>query len=1115
MEQKPRKTKKQKELEIKRLKIAVACAVAVLFILGIIQIAQGFIDTHNYTDQITKAIQKETNREVSIKGNITVQLLPVPTLFIPSVELRDPVSDKPAPAVTIDLVSIQVTFMSIFSNSLTVSSISLNHPVLELVRAEDKQIYWDWMNAGLLKSLTENKVAAGGTLNVLINDGKILYSDSQTTEKATTIQNINTSIVYGKILNASGSFQIAGHNLVFTANTSPQSNASGKNSAPFQCKISSGSRDSLEVNGELDASGELPDIKGKFSLNLENILDWVQAVKPQEQNLFQQFTAQFRSRAENKLMLPVKVSSNWSQQGLTVSMDNVILEGLNSGAAGKINLSWTDWKPNVLMNLRFSGINYDQWSLLLTTAFSKNKANNVVYHEINEAKDNPIPDNINLIINLKADEVFFGQQIWKDAQMSANIGSGTVTVNQLNLNLQGDSLVSIFGVISPSSTSDLRFEGSMEASGKSLRQMLTIFDETATDLPETGFGDFFAHSNMFISSEQLRLSEADVKLGDLHLNGGLVSYFDNNPRVEADIKLKNINFDYFRDAWREKQKNSDKPEDFFLKFDKNMKFSWLKKLQTAIDFKIIVQQFTFLDRTGDNASFRLYAKNGTLGLYDINFIYPSDITKGSFKLDVNGEQPSMALSLNTDEVNTDYFNVEPYKSEPLESLTGDKLSEPPLDGKTQESVSASDTAAVTHKQPDQDASPPATRKESVSASDTAAVTHKQPDQKESIGPTGNAAVLHTLLNGDASPPATKQESVNASDTAAVTHKQPDQDASPPATKHELMDPTANRTDKAGAPSIEIKPQAETILLAENTTDNGDEIPEPSKTVNGLDELAKQLDRTNPHFAGENKKHWSEKLFDMGWLAGYSGEFTINVNRFVHKNIAVGNLKLKALIGNEQILFKTLSFSYWGGQCSIAGSLYGGKVPGFSLSFTLVDAQVQAVLNSFTERNNISGQLSVSATVTSSGVNMLSWISQADGKMVMIGRNIYVQGLNTQGVLDSIAISRTSSDVLNSVNRAIFNGYTIFTADGNLNIKNGTMRTPGIGLRTTSTIGNLQGELKLVPWTLELSGLFQFPTLPSETVPTMTIQYSGTPDAGELKTDTSSLESFVAKRIISQ
>jgi len=205
----------------------------------------------------------------------------------------------------------------------------------------------------------------------------------------------------------------------------------------------------------------------------------------------------------------------------------------------------------------------------------------------------------------------------------------------------------------------------------------------------------------------------------------------------------------------------------------------------------------------------------------------------------------------------------------------------------------------------------------------------------------------------------------------------------------------------------------------------------------------------------------------------------------------------------------------GGQCSLLGSVYGGKVPGFTVNVTIVDAQMQELLKSLTTRENINGQVSVSLALSSSGVNYLSWVSQAEGKMVLIGRNIAVQGINMQGVIDGVSVSRTSSDVLNSVNRAIFNGSTVFSIDGNLNIKNGMIRTPGIGLRSATTSGNLVGELRMVPWTMELSTVFQFPSMTSVTVPTMMIQYSGTPDGGELKTDTSSLESFVAKRIISQ
>ncbi len=1087
---------KKKQNSPKQLKIAVGIGIAILGVLGLILLLQGMVDTRNYAERITQVIQAQTNRKVMIKGVVTAQLLPTPTLYIPGLELRDAASDKPAPAVAIDLVSIQVPLFSIFSDKLAISNITMDRPVLELVQAEDNLIHWDWMNAGLLKALSTNE--AGGSVNVRVNDGRIMYRDTAT-EHTTTIENINMSAVSKATMSGAGSFRIAGHDLVFGMNT--EAAVEGQKAVPFTFKATSGATDSLEIKGNLDTSGELPDLKGTFALNLENAPEWMKATKPQEQHLFEKVTNQFTKKSDEKTLLPLNITSDWTQHGLSVQMDKFKLEGLGSAGAGAIGLTWSQWKPNLNIDMKFSAISYDQWSLLLVAAF-KREGETMVYRDLNEAAPNPIPDNISISMNLKADEIFYGPQVWKDAQMSATIGSGAVTVNQFNVKLQGDSTVTVFGVISPSATSDLRFEGSLETTGKSLRKMLTVFDETAADLPETGFGDFFAHSNMFISADQLRLSEADVKLGDLHLNGGLVAYFDSNPRIEADLKLKNISFDYFRDVWRDKQKSSDQQDDFFLKFDKNMNFSWLKKLQTAIDFKVIVEKFTFLDRQGDNASFRLYAKGGDLGVYDINFVYPTDITKGYFKLNVNGEQPALYLSLTTGDLNTDYFNAEPYKKPDVPvvipaglanignatgpmsvgNATGPMaITVPPLPA----AADASEPAFVPQLPPDMPAAPDAV---SGAAAPVAPIAPGATLSATSVTPVVPPVIAPVALPGDVAP--TTKPAVEA-----IT----------------VPPPTMPPPREANRPKLLVKPQANTFQVAANSIDD----VVPPKAATGLEDIAKKRDKSDPASIGENKKKWSEKLIDMSWLNGFSGELELNVNRLFHKDIMLGNLRIKSTFGKDLVVFKTFSFSYWGGQCSILGSLYGGKVPGFSISFTLVDAQVQKVMASLTNRQNISGQVSVSAAITSSGVNMLSWVSQAEGKMVIIGRNIYVQGINMQGVTDSVAISRTSSDVLNSVNRSIFNGFTIFSVDGNLNIKNGMIRTPGIGLRTTGTVGNMQGELKLVPWTMELSALFQFPAMSTETIPTLTIQYSGTPDGGELKTDTSSLESFVAKRIISQ
>jgi len=216
-----------------------------------------------------------------------------------------------------------------------------------------------------------------------------------------------------------------------------------------------------------------------------------------------------------------------------------------------------------------------------------------------------------------------------------------------------------------------------------------------------------------------------------------------------------------------------------------------------------------------------------------------------------------------------------------------------------------------------------------------------------------------------------------------------------------------------------------------------------------------------------------------------------------------------------MVFNALSFSYWGGQCSILDSLYGGKVPGFVISFSLTDMRLGDMLHDLTGRDNVYGNFSVNATLNTSGVNVLSWVTQAEGKMVLVGRGIAVQGLNLPGVVNAVTVSRTASDVVNSVSSRLVDGVTTFSVDGNINVKNGMLRTPGIALKSDAIVGDLIGDVKLINWTMDLSTLFQFPELSSETVPTMSIQLSGPLKSGEMRTDTASLEAYVAKRIISR
>jgi len=917
-------------------RIAVGIVMAVLFVLGIIEIAQGFIDTHNYRDEFTQIIKEKTGRNVTIKGKVSISLLPTPTIYIPNIELRDTDSKTPIPSIAIEMVQLDVPLGAVFSDRPRVSHITLQRPVLEVERTQDNLIHWDWLNASLIKALASVNNAEPPSLNII--DGTVVYHDNRT-GKGMTAENLRALITPGSNLGAKGSFTMYGRDFAFSFGVSDLFAAGAP--MPFTAELRTDAHNVLHWQGKLDMSSDNLKIDGKFDLAVQNVLAWTDAASADAERPLARITNQFtQQEEEKKSILLLNLSGDWSQDGLSIEMNNLQLQGLNSIGTGKASLTWKGWQPFVICQMGFKTLEYDSWQTLLIAMFG-NKAAAPAYSGGDVQPENPLPKDVQAALTMTADQLTVGAQAWKSVELSASLADAAVTINRLDIKLPGESSLTLFGVISQGATSGMRFEGSMETSGKSLRQALTVLDESAADLPEIGFGSFSVHSNIFVSADQVRLSEADAKLNDLALNGGLVAYFDARPRLEADVKLKNINFDYFRDVWRTKHKEA-ASNDFFLKFDKGVNFNWLNKLQTSINFKVNVDGFTFMERKGNGASFIIFAREGEFGLYDAHLNYPDEVMDGSFSLNVKGQQPLVRLIFNANDVDMGYF------------------------------------------------------------------------------------------------------------APAI--------ASPVAASSELP--------KDSAP-------------------------------------------------GEDNKIWPKTLIDTSWMDGYSGSFDFSIGKLTYGKTIVNRLKLQAKLDNKLLTFSNFTFDYWQGRCSVLGSMYGGEVPGVSVSFMLYDIELHDMLKDLVSRDNISGKSSISGTVTTSGVNLLSWVSQSDIKLVLAGRGVKVGGVNLQGVTDAVAVSRTAADVFTNVNQALVSGTTEFTVDGNINVKNGVMKSPGITLKSGSIIGDLTGEVRLVPWTMDLSTLFQFPVMTSETVPTMTVQLSGSINTPTLKTDTSSLEAYVAKRIISR
>jgi hypothetical protein len=1040
-----------------------------LFILSaaLSQAVPYVVDTKPYIDRIAAQIKDTAGATLMIKGGSHFQVIPRPALILKTVEILQP-DVKNSPSLTADIAEIAIDVPSLLTGTPRAKAVRVAGVSVVAERQGDADAQWGFLSLALLKKIASTK--PGGDVQYEIFGGNVSVADTKI-GKSFGITDVSLSGVFGEHSTLNGSIKMGGRSLQFSALRDGVIGAT-----PIALSVNTQNGSTLSLKGSMDFTADYPLITGKLESNIADIAFFTVPAPAMD--------TQVEESKALREPVPLKLSGDYVQKEGVIVLSNISLEALKSKATGA--LEWGG-KNRHKLALNFSTLDVDGVKKLFAL-FMLPK----VQAGESEMSKTLIDRGFDMELDMSADEITNGEQKWSHAIFNGTLADGVLTVNQMNLSLPGDSRVSLFGLLSVNDTQGMRFEGNTELQGSSLRELLTVFDESASNLPALGFGAYKLRSNLFISKELLRLSEADANFSELSLKGGLVAYFDKRPRIEAEIGLRDIDFDYFRNSWRASSAHSD-DDTVFLRFDKNMNFDWLKKLSATIDFKVNVQGFNFLERKGDIATFRLFAQSGEFGIYNAKFNYDQDTTEANLKFDVSGVQPSLGLVLNASVLNTNYFALRPEASvrlaEPVATETAKELEEALPEMSMPDATPEEELLQKIQEEADElgldIGVPPAVVVPEVPAAAPDKSTEQLPDEALPVDqPDGQVDSAVPIIDAE------KPSLVDESDAGALL----DDESEQPVAPVELTPLTGIPDDRDTV--ITTIPQSLIVSDAQAQVATADPVPAnvPPGDANG-------------------NGRWSEAPIDMSLIEGINGNFDISIGKLQHKDLLFQNFKMLAKLERNLLTFQTLTFIHWGGSFSINGTIFGGKVPGLSLGFIIASADIQEMLGKVMDIESIGGRASVSGVVDTSGVNMLSWVQQANAKMLFAGRGVSIQGLDVASVLPAVNASRTAADVFNNVNLSLVGGAGEYSADGAVNLQKGVFSTPGIALKTGRIVGNITGDFRLIPWDINLSGAFKFPELATENVPTLNVQWSGPVEKTALQTDTQSLEAFVSKRII--
>ena len=640
--------------------IAISLLLIAAGFLGFYTIASKAIHPAIYEQQILGAIKIQTGLDAKIDGNVQVALFPMPRLIINGLEIGTDANQPPAtPRFTIEKVEISIAPSSVFSDNVRLSSVAISRPILSLERAKDGDMNWGWLNGNLLKTLSAKNW--GDVLSITLANGEIKYQDSYN-DQSFALENIGLSGVLGTHLSLKGTSKLNKNEqkLSFTidnnANNFPHSTNVSADNFPLNFAIYANNKNYLNLKSVISTASNTAKILGEIKAQTDDLERFL----PEPPN----HANKNEPKNEAKIALPMLINGSLSFANGAFHFSDLSLDGMNSKATGSADIYWENWYPTIAADLSFSTLDYPMWKQLMKNRIGENKnAEKPKFGDVQNydfRKENPIPQNIELDIHADAQKVIDGKQEWGKSRLDAVLEGGAITVNQCDISLDGGGQMSFFGVLSQGGAGELRFQGNVEAKGKSLKKTIAMFNNSASDLPEIGLGEFSTSGNLYIAKNQLNFSEATATIEGAKMAGEIISYLDEDPHVEAKVRIEYVNFDAVRDALRkqkaENEKSSNSAQNSVL--DYGLSFKWLKSLKTQLNAKIFVDNFTFMEKKGGASSLSLSAYDGVLKLDDMQLKYPDSTTAISFNLNMKNILPAVSLAMNADQINTNYFDLD-------------------------------------------------------------------------------------------------------------------------------------------------------------------------------------------------------------------------------------------------------------------------------------------------------------------------------------------------------------------------------------------------------------------------------------------------------------------------
>ncbi len=221
----------------------------------------------------------------------------------------------------------------------------------------------------------------------------------------------------------------------------------------------------------------------------------------------------------------------------------------------------------------------------------------------------------------------------------------------------------------------------------------------------------------------------------------------------------------------------------------------------------------------------------------------------------------------------------------------------------------------------------------------------------------------------------------------------------------------------------------------------------------------------------NDNDWEaflEQTVQLPFVQSYEGTAQLTFGQLKIKDYIFENISLSSSHSESTLSLDNAQGMLWGGEVSGVMAISAGAIPSFNTAFTIANANLAQYSKISPLLQNAAGVVGMQMELSTSGVTGRSWLTNAEGVVGIVGREIAFSGFGLSTIARAVPVARSVADLERAKQAALKGGMTRFDdVRGQMTIANGEMNMPRLDFASEATSGEIYGKVDLLENTVDL------------------------------------------------